>query len=55
MSWFLWVLAGWFLLSTIITVACVGQPRKPLTPETAAVAVLLNALWIGAIVVFGVR
>jgi hypothetical protein len=51
----LWVLAVWFLLGAIITVACVGQPRKPIKPETAAVAVLINALWIAAIVVFGVR
>jgi len=54
-SWFLWVLAVWFLLGTIITVASVGAPRKPLTPEAAAVNVLINALWIAAIVVVGVR
>lgn len=36
MTWQKWALVAWFTLGTIVSVASVGKPRKPLTAEAVA-------------------
>lgn len=53
MSWYLWFLAGWFLLGAVLVVASVGQPREPITRESAAFSVVICALLILGLFAFG--
>lgn len=55
MNWYLWFLAAWFLTNAVLVVAGVGKTRKPLEPGTAALVVLIDALVIAGIFVFGAK
>lgn len=55
MNWYLWFLAGWFLLTAVMTVSRVGKPSKPTDSGTAALVVLVDALLIAGIFVFGAK
>jgi len=55
MNWFLWVLVGWFFLKAIAAVANVGKPRPKLNPGDAAFIVVLYALLISGVLLFGAR
>lgn len=55
MNWYLWFLAAFFLMSTVVTVSMVGKPRKPTTAGIAAAVVIIDALLIAGIFVFGAR
>ena len=55
MNWYLWFLVAWFLLGAVMVVANVGKPRKPTTPDIAAIIVVIDALLIAGIFVFGAR
>ena len=54
-NWYLWFLAGWFLLRAVFTVASVGKPRPSLTPGDAAFLVVVSTLLIAGIFVFGAK
>jgi hypothetical protein len=54
-NWFLWFLAGWFLWGAVVSVWMVGKPRKPLAADSAAVIVVVDALLIAGIFIFGVK
>jgi hypothetical protein len=47
-----WTMVGLMAFSALMTVGAVGKQRKPLTGGTAAGVVLVNAVWITAIVAF---
>lgn len=48
MNAFDWCLVALWLLNAIITVLIIGKPRKPITPESAAMTVAVSvALAIG--------
>lgn len=47
-----WTMVGLMAVSALLTVGAVGKQRKPLEGGTAAVVVLVNALWIAAIVAY---
>ena len=53
MSGLLWFFVGFFFLNLVMNVTQVGKPRKPLTPGVAAGVVVIDALIIAAIFVFG--
>ena len=55
MNWYLWFLAAWFLLSAVVNVAYVGKPRKPTTAGVAASVVVIDALIIAGIFIFGAK
>ena len=46
MSIALYVMAGWAVLSTLLVVGSVGQPRKPISPGLATYVVTANAAWV---------
>lgn len=52
MTWMLWVVAGWFVVSTLIVVGSVGKERKPIEPSTAVGAAVINGALI-TLVMFG--
>jgi hypothetical protein len=52
-NWYLWFLVAWFLLGAVLVVANVGKPRKATTPDIAAIIVVIDALLIAGIFVFG--
>jgi hypothetical protein len=47
-----WFIVGMMALGALLTVSAVGKARKPLTSGTAAAAVLFNAVYIVAIVLW---
>ena len=48
MSAFDWFLIGWWLFGVLVLVTQIGKPKKPTTPEFAAVyIVIVGALIIG--------
>lgn len=55
MNWYLWFLAGWFLLGAVVTVSQVGKPKKPTTAGVAAGVVVIDALIIAGIFLFGAK
>lgn len=55
MNWYLWFLAGWFLLTAVVTVSRVGKPSKPTTAGIAAGVVVIDALLIAGIFAFGAK
>lgn len=55
MNWYLWFLAGWFLLTAVFTVERVGKPSKPTTAGVAAGVVVVDALLIAGIFLFGAK
>ncbi|MEU0937600.1 hypothetical protein [Embleya sp. NPDC005971] len=44
MTWFLYVLIGYFILGAMVTMAIVGKPRLPITNGAAMFVVLANAV-----------
>lgn len=56
MTVFCWFLAAWFMLGAVVTITSIGKPRKPLTPNQAAIVVLLNMVFAlgGGLVATGV-
>jgi hypothetical protein len=46
----LYVIAGWLTLGALLTIGFIGKPRKPTTPGTAAVVVMINAALIVTLV-----
>jgi hypothetical protein len=52
-NWFLWFLVAWFVLNAVTTVAQVGKSRKPISPGVAAVVVVIEALFIAGVFLFG--
>lgn len=51
--WFWWTLIGLLALGVVLNVAAVGEPRKPIAPLSAAFQVIVNALLIVGIVIYG--
>lgn len=51
----LYVMAGLFTLSGIVTIACIGREREPLTPGLAAFLVAIDAAEIVALVLAAQR
>jgi hypothetical protein len=47
-----WTLAALMALGALLTVSGVGKPRKPTTGGVAAYVVVMDALFVTAIVVF---
>lgn len=54
MTWILWVVVAWLVISTVALVTQVGKPREPLTPEIAASSVVIHGLIISAIIFAGI-
>lgn len=50
MPWYAWALIGWILFGSVVTVATIDRPRKPLGHDTAIVTLIFHALFIWAIV-----
>ena len=50
MTYFLWVLVGWFAMNALGQVMLIGKERKPTEPAFAALSVLVNS----ALIVFTV-
>ncbi|KFI40401.1 hypothetical protein BACT_1103 [Bifidobacterium actinocoloniiforme DSM 22766] len=50
MTWQQWVLIGLFLMGMVNSVLRIGREQQPVTPGTAAVAVLIYAalIWMTA-------
>lgn len=46
MTWFDYLLIGWWLLGVALTIAIVGKPRKPIEGSTAALTFFITALLI---------
>ena len=55
MNWYLWFLAGWFLLRAVFTIAMIGKPRVKTTPGDAAFLTVVSTLLIAGIFVFGAK
>lgn len=53
MNWFLWFVVAWWILNAVLTVASVGKPRKPISAGTAAYVVVIMALFVGGMFLFG--
>lgn len=51
MTWFDWVLIGWWAIGAVLTIGFIGKPRGPLTPTHAVtqlivcVVLTLGLLW----------
>jgi len=56
MTIFCWFLTAWFFLGAIVTITSIGKPRRPSTPNQAAVVVLINMTFalFGGLVATGV-
>lgn len=50
MTWFDWLLLGFFSLSILATIAIIGQERKPVGRGMAIVLVIVDGLIIAGIV-----
>lgn len=50
MVWQQWVLVALLALNVVLTIALVGQPRKPITPGTAAFGLVFNAALVWMVV-----
>jgi len=48
--WFKWVLIGWFLLDTALSIECLGRGR--ITPRTALAVFAMDALFITGLLYF---
>lgn len=55
MNWFLWFVVAWWVFNAVATVAQVGKPRKPITASTAAAVVVIEALFVAGMFMFGVQ
>jgi hypothetical protein len=55
MNWFLWFVVAWWIFNAVVTVAYVGKPRKPITAGGAAAVVLIEALFIAGMFLFGAK
>lgn len=53
MNWYLWFLVGWFFTSAVVAVSRVGKAEKPTTPGVAAGVVVIDALLVASVFVFG--
>ena len=51
MNYALYVIAGLITLSTFVTIAMIGKPRKMTTPETAILVVIVNVAIITVLVI----
>lgn len=50
MPWYAWVMVTLYAISVLVTLASVGEPRKPLTLEQAALAVIMSFLMVWGII-----
>jgi hypothetical protein len=50
MSIALYIIAGWITLGAILNITTIGKERKPTTPATAAVVVVVDAAFIVALI-----
>lgn len=50
MPWYIWLVVGAIVLSSLLSVAMVGKPRTPSTPTTVVFVLIVNALLVWAIV-----
>lgn len=55
MTWYAWVLVAAIGLNMLAAVARIGQPREPLTPAEAIWVLIINGLFIWAVVALAVR
>jgi hypothetical protein len=46
-----WFVIGWFVFGALISVASVGQTRKPTTPGLAVSSVVVSAALIALVVI----
>lgn len=54
-SWFDWILLGWWAIGAILTISCIDKPRKPTTPGVAILVLIINvALTLGLLWTRGV-
>jgi hypothetical protein len=44
-----WVLIALFALNIPLTTATIGKPREPISPQSGAVVVVINALVLAAL------
>ena len=51
-GWF-WFLIGWWSLNAILTIANIGRKRDPITPLAATITVIISALLIIGMFVWG--
>ena len=47
-----WLVVSWVALGTVLYIASVGKVRTPITPRSAAIATLINAVLVTAIVIW---
>lgn len=45
-GWFFWLVASVFVIGPLTTVLSIGDERKPITREVAALSVLVNAAFL---------
>lgn len=53
MTWFGLLLFCYLALNAVLTVAMVGKKRDPLTPEAAAISVIINGALIAGLILVG--
>lgn len=50
MTWPLWIVFGYLVISTLTTVGSIGKPRRPLESGPAVVAVIIMSALAGLVV-----
>lgn len=53
MHWTLWIVVGWFVLSSLALVSQIGKERKPLTAGTAVVSLIMSGALVALIFIGG--
>lgn len=53
MTWFGWVVIGWFGFNCLATAALVGRERKPIDGGTVVVQIIISTLFILGVVLVG--
>lgn len=55
MTWYVWLVVALIAVSSMLTIASIGKPRKPMTSGTAVWVLLVNAALVWAIVAGATR
>lgn len=53
MTWFGWVLIAFWVFGGLNTILIIGKPRVSITPQVAAVAVIIYTLFILGVLTVG--
>lgn len=50
MTWQLWVVVGWFVISALYGIGMVGKKREPIEPSTAVTNVIAMGLLVTLVI-----